>query len=119
MRELNGKVVEFFEFLSARSLERMAEYLRGDARLLFPKTQPLDGKERILKFFKILFRQFPELVFSVEETICEGNRVAAHWRNRGRDRKNEPYENEGVTLFFFEEGRVALMSDFFKDTGKF
>lgn len=119
MGELDGKVVEFFEFFSSQDLDRMANYLKADARLLFPKTQPLIGKEKILKFFKILFRQYPELIFTVEDTISEGDRVAAHWTNRGIDKKNEPYDNEGVTLFFFEDGLVYLLSDFFKDTGKF
>ena len=119
MGDLSGKVIEFFEFLSTQSLEQMANFLKADARLLFPKTQQLIGKEKILKFFKILFRQYPELIFTVEETISQGDKAAAHWRNRGISRQNEPYENEGVTLFFFEDGLVSLMSDFFKDTGKF
>ncbi len=119
MRDLGGTVTQFFEFLSTRNLGQMANFLREDARLFFPKTQPLIGKERILKFFQILFRQYPELIFTVEHTIAQQGKVAAHWKNRGINRKNEPYENEGVTLFFFEDGLVSLMSDFFKDTGKF
>ncbi len=119
MGDLSSKVTQFFEFLSAQSPGQMADYLKEDARLFFPKTQPLIGKERILKFFQILFRRYPELTFRVEHTIAQHDKVAAHWRNRGINRKNEPYENEGVTLFFFEDGLVALMSDFFKDTEKF
>ncbi len=119
MQDHSGKAIQFFEFFSTQSLGEMANFLKEDARLLFPKTQPLIGKERILKFFRILFRQYPELTFTVEHTIAEQDKVAAHWKNRGINRKNEPYENEGVTLFFFEEGLVSLMSDFFKDTGKF
>ena len=119
MRDLSSKVTQFFEFFSTQNLGQMANFLKEDARLFFPKTQPLIGKERILKFFQILFRQYPELTFTVEHTIAQQDKVAAHWRNRGINRKNEPYENEGVTLFFFEDGLVSLMSDFFKDTGKF
>ena len=119
MDELGAVAIEFFEVLSTQNLEKMADFLKEDARLLFPKTQPLTGKERILKFFRILFRQYPELLFTVEHTIAQGDKVAAHWRNRGINRQNEPYANEGVTLFFFEEGLVSLISDFFKDTGKF
>ncbi len=119
MRDLSRKVTQFFEYLSTQSLGQMANFLKEDARLFFPKTQPLIGKERILKFFQILFRRYPELTFTVEHTIAQQDKVAAHWTNRGINKKNEPYENEGVTLFFFEEGLVSLMSDFFKDTGKF
>ncbi|MDA8308104.1 MAG: nuclear transport factor 2 family protein [Deltaproteobacteria bacterium] len=119
MADLNSKVIAFFEFFSTQNLEPMANFLKEDARLLFPKTQPLIGKERILKFLRILFRQYPELIFTVEDTIAQGDKVAVHWRNRGINRQQEPYENEGVTLFFFEDGLICLMSDFFKDTGKF
>ena len=119
MEDLSSKVGQFFEFFSSQNLEQMANFLKKDTRLYFPKTQPLIGKERILKFFKILFRQYPELTFTIEHTIAEQEKVAAHWKNRGINRKKEPYENEGVTLFFFENGLVSLMSDFFKDTGKF
>lgn len=119
MEDLGSKVILFFELVSTQNLGRMADFLTADARLFFPGTQPLIGRERILKFFQVLFRQYPELRFTVEDTIVQQNKVAAHWRNRGATRKNEPYENEGVTLFFFEDGLVSLMSDFFKDTGKF
>ena len=119
MRNLSGKVIQFFEFLSTQNLGQMANFLKEDARLFFPKTQPLIGKEKILKFFQILFRRYPELTFTVEHTIAEKHKVAVHWKNKGINRKNEPYENEGVTLFFVEDGLVYLMSDFFKDTGKF
>jgi ketosteroid isomerase-like protein len=119
MEDVSQKIAQFFEFLSAQNLGQMANFLREDARFFFPKTQPLIGKERILKFFRILFRQYPELTFTVEHTIAQQDKAAVQWRNRGINRKNEPYENEGVTLFFFEDGLVSLMSDFFKDTGKF
>ncbi|MHC1741553.1 MAG: nuclear transport factor 2 family protein [Syntrophobacteraceae bacterium] len=119
MEDFSSKVTRFFEHFSAQSLGRMADFLKEDARLFFPKTQPLIGKERILKFFQILFRQYPELTFTIEHTIAQQDKVAVHWKNKGVTRKNVPYENEGVTLFFFEDEQISFMSDFFKDTGKF
>jgi len=119
MEDLGSTVIQFFECLSNRNLGQMADFLKEDARLFFPKAQPLIGKERILGFFQVLFRHYPELTFMLEHTIVQQDKVAAHWTNRGINRKNEPYENEGVTLFFFEDGLISLMSDFFKDTGKF
>lgn len=119
MEDLGAKVVLFFEFVSSKNLEKMEEFLSPDAGLLFPKTQPLLGREKILKFFQVLFRRYPELKFTVEDTIVQDNRAAVHWKNRGVTRKNEPYENEGMTLFVFKDGLVSHMSDFFKDTEKF
>jgi ketosteroid isomerase-like protein len=110
---------EFFEFVNRRDIDRMRDHLNDDAHFLFPKTQPLVGKERILKFFQILFRQYPQLTFDVQGIVAEGDRAAVHWAIRGANRRGECYENEGVTLFHFEGGKVSFMSDFFKDTGRF
>lgn len=119
MSDLSSQVTRFFELFSTQSLNQMGDLLKEDARLFFPKTQPLMGKEKILKFFQILFRQYPQLTFTICHTIVQEDKVAVHWKNKGITRKNESYENEGVTLFFFEDGMVTQMSDFFKDTGKF
>jgi ketosteroid isomerase-like protein len=110
---------DFFTFLNLRDLDRMKALLREDARLDFPKTQPLLGLDRILKFLHLLFRQYPKLVFTVHRTIVQENRGAVHWTNQGKNRRGEPYENEGMTLVEFDGGKIAYLSDFFKDTGKF
>jgi ketosteroid isomerase-like protein len=110
---------EFFERINSRSLDQMGDFIKEDARFFFPKTQPLVGRDRIVKFFQVLFRQYPELHFRVHGIIAEGDRVAVHWTNQGITRRKEQYENEGVTLFEFEDGKIGFISDFFKDTGKF
>jgi ketosteroid isomerase-like protein len=116
----NRMLDKFFDALNRRDLEQMGGLLAEGAEFYFPKTQPLTGKERILRFFKILFHRYSELLFHVERTIVEGQRAAVHWTNRGVSRKGEPYDNEGVTLFEEgDEGRIVFMSDFFKDTDKF
>ena len=85
----------------------------------FPKTQPLLGKQRISRFFKVLFRQYPELSFEVLRTIAQGSKAAVHWKNRGISRRQEPYENEGVTILEMEGNKIRFITDFFKDTEKF
>jgi ketosteroid isomerase-like protein len=110
---------DFFACVNSRDLSQLADLLTENARLFFPKTQPIQGKERILKFLRILFRQYPELTFQIERIIIQENQAAVHWQNRGIFRKEEPYENEGVTWFEFVDGQIDFISDFFKDTGKF
>ena len=117
---LNNLILDrFFDSVNKRDLERMGDLFTEETEFFFPKTQPLVGKERILRFFKILFRHYPELSFQIQRTIIEGQRAAVHWTNSGVNRKGESYENEGVTVFKEEGGRIAFMSDFFKDTEKF
>jgi ketosteroid isomerase-like protein len=110
---------EFFTFFNNRDLDRLRVLLAENAQFQFPKTQPLLSPDRILKFLHVLYRQYPELAFTVHRTIVQENRAAVHWTNRGKNRRGEPYENEGMTLLEFAEGKIAFISDFFKDTGKF
>jgi len=108
----------FFDVFNHRDLNRMGDLLNPDAELYFPKTQPLIGKKRIFKFLSILFRQYPELTFSIKRLILQGNQAAVHWTNQGMNRRREPYQNEGVTILEMLDGKISYISDFFKDTEK-
>lgn len=110
---------QFFDWVNQRDLGKMGDLLSPDAEFYFPKTQPLIGKERIIRFFGILFRQYPQLSFTILRTIHQDTKCAVHWTNRGVNRKKEPYQNEGVTLMEWEGGKIRFISDFFKNTEKF
>jgi ketosteroid isomerase-like protein len=112
-------VIKFFDSVNRRDMKDMENLLTENAEFYFPKTQPLIGKKRVLRFFSILFRQYPQLSFGIQSVIIQGSRAAVHWKNRGVNRRNEPYENEGVTILEFAGGRISFISDFFKDTEKF
>ena len=112
-------ITDFFEHMNTRNLDQMGNLLHPDARFFFPKTQPLLGKDRIIRFFNVLFRQYPQLSFQIERTIRQGRKAAVHWTNQGVSRRKEPYQNEGVTILEIEAGKITFMSDFFKDTEKF
>ena len=110
---------KFFDVFDHRDLVKMGGVLTADAELFFPKTQPLVGEERIFKFLKILFRQFPELTFEIQRVILQGKWAAVHWTNKGMNRHKKPYQNEGVTLLEIQDDKIKFISDFFKDTGEF
>ena len=112
-------VQTFFEVFNNRDTEQMASLLNSDAEFFFPKTHPLIGRERILKFLGILFRQYPQLSFTIQRVIQQGDQAAVHWTNEGLNRRNEPYQNEGVTILEMQNGKISYISDFFKDTEKF
>jgi ketosteroid isomerase-like protein len=110
--------LKFFQVLNERDLDQADNLLAPRAELFFPKTRPMVGKDRILKFLKIFFRHYPELIFTVERVIHQGDQAAVHWTNRGANRRKEPYENEGATILEMENGKIVYISDFFKDTEK-
>jgi len=111
-------ILKFFQVLNGRDLNEADNLLVPQAEFFFPKTQPIIGKDRILKFLSIFFRQYPELFFTVVKVIHQGNQAAVHWTNRGINRRKEPYKNEGVTILEMENGKISYVSDFFKDTEK-
>lgn len=109
----------FFDVVNRQDLDSLGEILTKDAAFYFPKTQPLLGRKHIIRFFSILFRRYPELSFTILRTIVQGRHAAVHWNNRGRSRKNELYENEGVTILEGRKEGICFISDFFKDTQRF
>ncbi len=117
---LNHQLIrDFFVSVNRQDLPSMGRVLTEDAVFYFPKTRPLLGRERIIRFFSVLFRRYPELSFSIQRIIVEGPHAAVHWKNRGKSRKNNFYENEGVTVLEGREARICFISDFFKDTERF
>ncbi len=110
---------QFFEVFNQRNLDKMEQLLSPDAELYFPKTQPLIGKNRILKFLNILFRQYPRLRFDIQRIIVQDDRAAIHWTNKGKNKRDVPYQNEGVTIMELVDDKIIFISDFFKDTEKF
>ena len=109
----------FFDVFNHRDPKEMSDLLNPGAELYFPKTRPLLGRKRILKFLNILFRQFPELTFAIQRVIQQENRAAVHWTNQGINRRKEPYQNEGVTILEIQDGKISFISDFFKNTEMF
>ncbi len=109
----------FFELVNERDLEKIEGLLTENSEFYFPKIKPMMGKNRIIRFFKILFHKFPQLEFRSHRTIIQESKAAVHWSNQGMSRQKEPYENEGVTILEMEKGRIRFISDFFKDTEKF
>jgi uncharacterized protein (TIGR02246 family) len=112
-------VHKFFDVFNHRDTKEMGNLLSPDAEFYFPKTQPLIGRTRILKFLDILFRQYPELTFKIQRVIQQGDRAAVHWTNQGINRRKEPYQNEGVTILEMQDGKISFISDFLKDTETF
>jgi ketosteroid isomerase-like protein len=113
------RINSFFQAMSAQDTKALEDGLAEEAVFRFPKTEDLVGRDKILKFFRLLFRRYPRLNFEVRTILRDGDRAAAHWTNQGRGRKGEDYANEGVTWMEWRDGKLAFISDFFKNTEAF
>lgn len=109
-------VEKIFTALNCRDLSALAPFLAEDAVFDFPGAGCISGKNRILLFFKILFRKYPRLTFSVTDIIIEGERACAVWTNEGENAHGRAYRNRGITLVRIANGQIIFISDYFKDT---
>ena len=105
-----------FSSLNNRELSHLSNHLEENAAFDFPGTKLIEGRKKILQFFKILFRKYPRLSFKVEGSIAEGEQVCVLWSNEGITSKGNPYNNQGITVVRISEGKICYISDYFKNT---
>jgi ketosteroid isomerase-like protein len=107
---------KIFAAMNSRDVSELAPYIAEEAFFDFPGAGCITGKKRILLFFKILFRKYPRLIFSINDIIVEGERACAVWSNEGENAQGTPYRNRGITLVRIADGQITGISDYFKDT---
>jgi ketosteroid isomerase-like protein len=105
-----------FSALNHRELMQLNDYLDENATFDFPGTKLIKGRKKIFAFFKILFRKYPRLTFTIQETIADGENVCILWTNEGITRNNTPYANQGVTYVHISDRKIHFISDYFKNT---
>jgi len=105
-----------FNALNNRDLSLLDDYLDEDATFDFPGTTLIKGRKKIILFFKILFRKYPRLTFTVKDFIVEGEAICVLWTNKGTSKDGLGYNNRGVTIVHITDGKILFLSDYFKDT---
>lgn len=105
-----------FTAMNGRDPAHLEPYLSRDAVFDFPGPGLIKGSRKILVFLKVLFRKYPRLEFSIEDILVDEDHACAVWTNQGEDKKGKPYQNRGITFMRFSEGKIVLISDYFKDT---
>lgn len=106
----------FMDALNKRNYAEFPQRLIEDAALDFPGPGRIKSRKKIISFLKALFRRFPRLEFTVHDIIAEGDRACIVWTNEGERNDGQPYSNSGITLLHMSDGKIAFISDYFKDT---
>jgi ketosteroid isomerase-like protein len=114
--DIKNVIQKFFETVNKRQYDRLRAFFSPDIVFFFPGTKPLHGPHKVLQLLKIIAHRYPDLMFEVIDIIIQDDQAAVVWKNRGKDLHGSPYQNEGVTIFRLENGRIGFMSDYFKDT---
>lgn len=113
---LKEKSIRLFDAINRRDFEIFEDIVSEDVKFDFPGVDLMEGKKRVIMFFKILFRKYTKLEFSVETVIASDNKSCIKWKNCGILVNGDTYSNNGLTWINFDEGKITFMSDYFKDT---
>jgi ketosteroid isomerase-like protein len=117
IKTANRAIAEtIFTALNNRDLSLLDNCLDEHATFDFPGTTLIKGRKKIITFFKILFRKYSRLTFTVKETLVEGEGVCVLWTNTGTSKDGLAYNNRGVTFVHITDGKILFLSDYFKDT---
>lgn len=108
--------IRLFDAINNRDFETFEAIVTDGVRFDFPGVDLMEGRKRVVMFFKILFRKYSKLEFNVETVIADKSKTCVKWNNSGELSNGEAYSNVGLTWLDFEGEKIAFMSDYFKDT---
>ena len=77
--------------------------------------EPLRGAAAFKTFHQAFYGAFPDVVVTVEDTVCEGDKIAARCTVRGKhtgntlgfDATNEPTEFTGMVITRVRDGKFV------------
>jgi len=113
LKDTAGKL---FDAINEQQWDKLLAFFHDDAGLIFPGTSPLSGehrgKESIKKYFRRMHIAVPDLTFEIRSMAESSDIVMIEWRNRGKTRRGDAYDNYGVTVLQFREGMVFELRDY-------
>jgi len=112
---------EFMEDLGQRNIESLRRWFFEDSVLWMPPMDKITGDRRILAAFRLIFRGYSDLHWSVTNIMATGgNRFVYETDSWGTIGQATPYKNHILTIIEFDaQGRIVFLSDYFKDTAIF
>jgi steroid delta-isomerase-like uncharacterized protein len=114
----NRQIVQRFmdECWSRGNLNTVMELVANDCRYHDPVFPSLtSGAENIKNHIQTCRNGFPDLTFSIDDTIAERNEVVAHWTGTGTHKgqflgmppTNKKASVTGTSIFRIEDGKIV------------
>jgi steroid delta-isomerase-like uncharacterized protein len=103
------------EIPNKKNLDALEEFYAADA-LWHEPDQDVQGLEEIRQYVDLYFGAFPDINFTVEDMIAEGEKVVTRWTVRGTHQEQteefgpptgRQFEVEGLTLHRLEGGKIV------------
>ncbi len=114
--------VDFFDALSSWDIGQAASVFADDGVLLFPGVRPMQGRPLVKRMLGIIRRRFKDIRWEpMGPPISTNGWLVTSWSVRGVFVEGDlPYLNEVLSLARLDaEGKIAMLSDYFRDTQAF
>jgi uncharacterized protein len=115
------RVRRFFDLMHAKDIDAWASLWADDARIVVP--YPLDGfptsiegKDEIVTSFQRLFGNFERFDYTIRALYRtdDPDVVVVEWSVSAMIASTgEPYESDPITVFVFDDGKIARYHDYF------
>jgi steroid delta-isomerase-like uncharacterized protein len=108
----------FNEIMNQGRVEIIEQVVDANFAFIIPtQSEPFRGYEGFRGFVNYLRSAFPDIQFSVDRQIVDGNKVAVRWRITGTHRgeflgvppSNKKIEDFGVDIFTISKGRILTV----------
>ena len=95
------------ELLNGGKTEKMNELIAIDYVYHGPGGLELKGLEGLKRFITWLHTSFPNIHFTLNDLIAEGDRVVTFWTMKGTHKSNKQAELQGIIISRFVNGKVV------------
>ena len=118
---MKEKILAFMEDMQSNDASRIANWFGEDSVLWIPPAAPVTGYLRIKALFRAMFSRYEFLKWDIVDILpVSENRCIHICESSGKLKGCDAYQNRVITdIVFNEEGKIASLSDYFKDTAVF
>ncbi len=95
------------ELLNGGKKEKMNELIAIDYVYHGPGGHEIKGIEGLKKFIAWLHTSFPNIHFTVDDLIAEGDRVVSFWTMKGTHKSNKQLKQQGIIISRIASGKVV------------
>lgn len=110
---------DFFDALTIGDISRAASVFSEDGVFLSPGLRPIKGRAMVQRILGMIRRRYDHIEWQqTVPMVSSGGWLATGWTVYGTFKNTKlPYENEVLSLVKLnEQGKIAILSDYFKDT---
>lgn len=118
---MKEQILAFMDDMHTNDACRVAEWFAEDGSLWIPPAQAVVGKTRIKALFRAMFSRYEFLRWRIIDILPVGGQRCIHiCESHGKLKGASEYHNQVMTdIVFNDEGKIASLSDYFKNTAVF